>query len=231
MRTLMQSQPIHPILEVKELTTRLQIGREVWTIVEKLSFSLYAGKTLALVGESGCGKSLTALSLLRILPVPPALPLTGEILYRGKSLLSLKEKEMRKIRGGKIAMIFQDPLSALNPVYTVGSQLIEATELHLNLYGSLAWQRARLALEEVGISNAEERLSAYPHQKETFDLSYLFITHDLSVIRFLADHIIVLNGGKVVESRDTEALFEDPQANYTKDLLKAIPLLRPKKIQ
>ena len=153
-----------PILVVRDLTTRLQIGHDIWTVVDHLGFSLYRGKTLALVGESGCGKSMTALSLLRILPHPPALPPTGEVIYQERNLLQLDEKEMRKIRGAKIAMIFQDPMSALNPVYTVGNQLVEVAELHLDLYGEQAWARARDSLEAVGIADAEERLKAYPHQ-------------------------------------------------------------------
>jgi oligopeptide/dipeptide ABC transporter ATP-binding protein len=153
-----------PVLSVRDLTTRLKIGQDIWTVVDHLGFSLYRGQTLALVGESGCGKSLTALSLLRILPHPPALPSTGEVLYQGRNLLTLPEKEMRSIRGAKIAMIFQDPMSALNPVYTIGNQLIEVAEFHLKLYGEEAWQRAREALEAVGIPAAEERMTAYPHQ-------------------------------------------------------------------
>jgi ABC-type microcin C transport system duplicated ATPase subunit YejF len=145
-----------PILEVKDLTTKLQIGSDVWTLVDHLNFSLFQGQTLAIVGESGCGKSLTALSLMRILPKPPALPSTGKVLYQGRNLLELKEKEMRKIRGAKISMIFQDPMSSLNPVYTIGDQLMEVAALHLGLYGEEAWEHARKALESVGIDSAEE---------------------------------------------------------------------------
>jgi len=152
------------ILEVKNLTTRLRIGVNEVAVVDDLSFSLYAGKTLAIVGESGCGKSMTALSLMRILPSPPTLPSTGELIYQGKNLLSLSEKEMRSIRGGKIAMIFQDPSSALNPVYTIGNQLIEVAELHLGLYGEAAIQRCLEALAEVGIPRPHERFEDYPHQ-------------------------------------------------------------------
>lgn len=153
-----------PILDVRHLTTRLTIGEREVAVVDDLSFTLHAGKTLALVGESGCGKSMTALSLMRILPTPPALPSHGEVLYRGKNILTLSEKEMRTIRGGKIAMIFQDPSSALNPVYPVGSQLIEAAELHLGLYGEDAERRAIQALGEVGIPSPQERFADYPHQ-------------------------------------------------------------------
>lgn len=152
------------VLNVHNLTTRLTIGQEKWTVVDHLDFSLYRGQTLALVGESGCGKSLTALSLMRILPQPPALPSTGEVLYQKRNLLTLSEKEMRHIRGSKIAMVFQDSMSALNPVYSVGNQLLEVAKLHLGLNDKNAWIRACEALEAVGISNVEERLMAYPHQ-------------------------------------------------------------------
>lgn len=153
-----------PILQVKNLTTRLQVGKHAFPAVEGVSFNLFKGKTLALVGESGCGKSMTALSILRILPSPPALSSEGEILYRERNLLSLSEKEMRQIRGGSIAMIFQDPMSALNPVYSIGYQLAEAAELHLGLYGEEALDRAVKALHEVGIPAARQRLDNYPHQ-------------------------------------------------------------------
>lgn len=153
-----------PILQVKNLKTRLKLGNEIITIVENLSFDLHHGKTLALVGESGCGKSMTALSLMRILPNPPALPPMGEVIYKGQNLLSISEKEMRKIRGAKIAMIFQDPMSSLNPVYTIGSQLAEVAELHLGLYGDEAMHVVCQTLAEVGITNPEKRINDYPHQ-------------------------------------------------------------------
>lgn len=153
-----------PILIVNNLTTHLQVGNAKRTIVDGLSFTLHKGKTLALVGESGCGKSLTALSLMRILPQPPALPPEGEVLYRGENILSFSEKRMRTIRGANIAMIFQDPSCALNPVYTIGSQLAEVAELHLGLEGDAAWERAAEALSSVGIPFATQRLYDYPHQ-------------------------------------------------------------------
>jgi len=153
-----------PLLEVKNLTTKLRLEGRDHSVVEKMSFSLHRGKTLALVGESGCGKSMTALSLMRILPSPPALPPEGEALFQGEDLLKLSQKRMRRIRGARIAMIFQDPTSALNPVFTVGAQLVEMANLHLGLYGEEAEARAAEALREVGIPSPEERLWDYPHQ-------------------------------------------------------------------
>ncbi|MBN9376962.1 MAG: peptide ABC transporter ATP-binding protein [Chlamydiales bacterium 38-26] len=152
------------ILSVRNLTTKLQIGKNTYPVVENLHFDLYPGKTLAVVGETGCGKSLTALSIMRILPTPPALPSTGEILYKGRNLLTLSEREMRKIRGSKIAMIFQNPGSALNPVYTIGDQMLEVVQLHLNLYGDEALERIVRVLQEAGISSPMDRLNDYPHQ-------------------------------------------------------------------
>lgn len=156
--------PASPVLSVRNLTTSLQIGNDVWTAVDRLNFNLHEGQTVALVGESGCGKSLTALSLMRILPKPPALPPQGEVLYQERNLLEISEKEMRKIRGSKIAMVFQDPQGALNPVYTIENQMVEVAELHLDLYGVNASERALRALEEVGISSPATCLKAYPHE-------------------------------------------------------------------
>lgn len=155
---------IEPILQVKGLTTRLLLdGRRV-TVVDGLSFDLERGKTLAIVGESGCGKSMTALSLMRILPTPPALNPEGEVLLRGQNLLAVSEKEMRRIRGHQLAMIFQNPNTALNPVYTIGQQLVEVAEIHLNLFGREAEECAIEALDHVGIPAPSRRLGEYPHQ-------------------------------------------------------------------
>jgi len=155
---------MEPILKVKNLTTRLVIEKHPYPVVEGISFDLYPGRTLALVGESGCGKTLTALSVMGILPMPPAEKPTGEVLYQGRNLLELREKELRKIRGGKISMIFQDPSTALNPVYTVGDQLGEVAQLHLHLEGEEGEHKAIEALREVGLPRPEDLLEVYPHQ-------------------------------------------------------------------
>lgn len=155
---------MEPILQVRQLTTKLKLGKEIFTVVDKLSFDLHQGKTLAIVGESGSGKTMSALSITRILPIPPALPPEGEVIYKGKNLLTLPEKEMRKIRGANIAMIFQDPMSALNPVFTIGYQLLEVAEFHLGLYDEEAVERSVEMLNVVGIPSPRERMENYPHQ-------------------------------------------------------------------
>ncbi|MBA3602367.1 MAG: ABC transporter ATP-binding protein [Parachlamydiaceae bacterium] len=154
----------NPILSVRNLTTKLQIGSSYYAVVENFSFDLHAGKTLAIVGESGCGKSMLALSLMRILPSPPALPSEGEVIFNGVNLLTLSEKKMRAIRGGQVAMIFQDPSSCLNPVYTIGSQLVESVGLHHRIYGAEAKELAIQGLIEVGIASPEQQFDDYPHQ-------------------------------------------------------------------
>ncbi|MBS0621941.1 MAG: ABC transporter ATP-binding protein [Verrucomicrobia bacterium] len=153
-----------PLLQVRDLCVSLKVGRQVAPVVDRLSFHLRKGETLALVGESGCGKSMTALALLGILPKPPALPPTGEVLFRGKNLLTLPEKEMRKLRGSRISMIFQDPHGSLNPVYPIGDQLLEVVSLHLRLKGVAAQEKVVQMLEEVGISEPHQRMKEYPHQ-------------------------------------------------------------------
>ncbi len=153
-----------PILSVKNLTTHLMIGDIAYPVVDNFSFDLHLGKTLAVVGESGCGKSMLALSLMQILSEPPCLKPQGEVLYKGQNLLDLSEKEMQLIRGAKIAMIFQDPSTSLNPVYTIGNQLLETLEIHQGLVGKEAEEKVIQALTEVKIPNPKDRMNDYPHQ-------------------------------------------------------------------
>jgi peptide/nickel transport system ATP-binding protein len=153
-----------PVLDVRGLKAHLKLHGKAWPCVNGVSFQLYPGKTLALVGESGCGKTMTALSLLSLALSPPALPPEGEVLFQGKNLLRLSPKELRQVRGGKISMIFQDPSSALNPLYTVGNQLIETVHTHLDLSDDEAYAKAVQALESVGIPDPKARMEEYPHQ-------------------------------------------------------------------
>lgn len=153
-----------PLLKVDHLSIKLKIDGHIYPVVEDFSFELNQGKTLALVGESGCGKSMTALALMGILPTPPALPPEGEVLYKGINLIGLKEDALRQIRGRHIAMIFQDPMSSLNPVFTIGDQLLEVAYSHLRLESEEAKGFVIKALEEVQLANPRDLITLYPHQ-------------------------------------------------------------------
>ncbi len=153
-----------PLLQVRGLCTGFRAGRTVIPAVDGVSFSVFPGQTMALVGESGCGKSVSALSILRLIPDPPGHISGGSILLEGRDLLKLSEAEMRKVRGGRIAMIFQEPMTSLNPVFTIGDQIIEAIQLHQKVSMEKAISIARQALERVGVADAGRRLRDYPHQ-------------------------------------------------------------------
>jgi peptide/nickel transport system ATP-binding protein len=153
-----------PLLEVRGLKTRFSLEEGSVLAVDDVSFSLPPGGTLGVVGESGCGKSVTALSVMRLVPDPPGRVVAGEIRFKGRDLLLLPEEEMRRIRGNKISMIFQEPMTSLNPVYTVGEQIGEAVRLHQGLDRKQAKARAVEMLRQVGIPAPEQRVDAYPHQ-------------------------------------------------------------------
>jgi oligopeptide/dipeptide ABC transporter ATP-binding protein len=152
------------LLSVRELTTAFHTERGLVRAVDGISFDVAPGETLAVVGESGCGKSVTALSILRLLATPPAEVLGGQILFEGRDLLRLEERELRKIRGARISMIFQEPMTSLNPVYSVGSQIVEAIRIHRSASRRAARERAVELLGLVGIPSPAERADAYPHQ-------------------------------------------------------------------
>ncbi len=152
------------ILEVRNLQTSFTTERGVLKAVDDVSFDLYAGKTLGVVGESGCGKSVTSLSIMRLIPNPPGKITGGQILYKGRDLLQLGSEEMRKIRGNEISMIFQEPMTSLNPVFTIGNQLMEAILLHQDLSKAEALNKAVEMLRLVGIPAPEKRIRDYPHQ-------------------------------------------------------------------
>jgi oligopeptide/dipeptide ABC transporter ATP-binding protein len=153
-----------PLLEVNDLRTHFFTGDGVVRAVDGVSFTVEPGRTLGIVGESGCGKSVTALSIMRLLPEPPARIVTGSIRFDGRELTTLSERELEDVRGRQIAMIFQDPMTALNPTLTIGTQITEVLERHLGIEGEAARRRAAELLDEVGISRARERLDDYPHR-------------------------------------------------------------------
>ena len=153
-----------PLLQVQDLSIAFQTESGLVNPVERVSFNVYPGQTLALVGESGCGKSISAMSILRLLPSPPTEYPDGKIFFDGEDLLSAGEKRMQRIRGGQIAMIFQEPMTCLNPVYTIGEQISEAITLHQHVTSRRAVDIAAQALKDVGIADAPQRLNEYPHQ-------------------------------------------------------------------
>jgi oligopeptide/dipeptide ABC transporter ATP-binding protein len=153
-----------PLLELRDLNIAFNTERGQIRPVRDVSYSIYPGQTLAVVGESGCGKSVTALSILRLIPMPPGQVLGGEVLFQGRDLLQLSEKEMRAVRGRDIAMIFQEPMTSLNPVYTIGDQIAEAVTLHQHVRAKEAYEIAEQAMRDVGISDPHRRLHEYPHQ-------------------------------------------------------------------
>ena len=152
------------LLEVRDLRTYFYTQEGTVKAVDGTSYTVEEGETLGLVGESGCGKSVSALSILRLIPQPPGKIVSGQILFEGRDILKLDEDELRRIRGGKIAMVFQEPMTSLNPVLTIGRQMTEAIELHLGLKGKAARERAVELLEMVGIPETRARLDDYPHQ-------------------------------------------------------------------
>ena len=262
-----------PLLSVQDLSVAFEQGGAVTTAVDHVSFDIGRGETVALVGESGSGKSVSALSVLKLLPYPPASHPSGKILFEGKDLLRLDEKALRKVRGNDVTMIFQEPMTSLNPLHTIEQQVIEVLALHRGMREAEARARTLELFREVGIRDPEKRLGAYPHQlsggqrqrvmiamalanepklliadepttaldvtvqaqilellaglKERNGMSMLFITHDLGIVRKIADRVCVMTRGKIVETGPTKDIFANPQHEYTRHLLAAEPKGRP----
>lgn len=259
------------ILEVKHLKTYFHTDAGLSKAVDDVSFSVEKGKTLGIVGESGCGKSMTSLSIMGLVETPPGEIAGGEIIFDGEDLLKKSEDEMSRIRGKKIAMIFQEPMTSLNPVFTIGQQLVEALMLHEKISKKQAKERAIEMLKMVKIPLAEKRFDEYPHQlsggmrqrvmiamalccnpallicdepttaldvtiqaqilelinelKEKTGTSVMMITHDLGVIAEVADDVMVMYAGKVVEHATCDQIFEKPMHPYTYGLMNCIPKL------
>jgi len=257
------------LLEVKNLKTYFYTKAGIAPAINDISFSIGRGKTLGVVGESGCGKSMTALSIMKLIPDPPGKIIGGEILFEGRDLLKLEEKAMREVRGKDISMIFQEPMTSLNPVLTIGDQIMEALLMH----GSMKQKEARkIALEMlsmVKIPDPDKRINEYPHQmsggmrqrvmiamalcckpklliadeattaldvtiqaqilhlindlRSRLSTSVLFITHDLGVISQIADDVIVMYAGNIVESASIGEIFRNPLHPYTRGLLECVP--------
>jgi len=259
------------VLEVRGLRAYLHTRWGTVRAVDGVSFSLRAGETLGLVGESGCGKTMTGLSLVRLLPEPAGRIVEGQVLLDGEDLVTKSESEMRRVRGRRVSMILQDPQTSLNPVFTIGDQILEALRLHRTDGGGSLASRAEEALRRVKVAAPEQRMRAYPHQMsggmkqrvvgaiavagepsvliadepttaldvtiqaQILDLmralraelgtAIILITHDLGVIAELADDVIVMYAGKVIERCSVERLFAEPQHPYTIGLLGSIPRL------
>ena len=257
-----------PLLDVRDLTIAFAQGGERKTVVDRVSFRLEKGRALALVGESGSGKTVTAQAIVRLLPQPAASYPTGEIFFRGRDVLKMSDDELRKMRGSAVTMVFQEPMTSLNPLHTIERQIGEIIALH---HGRGAATPARIVelLTEVGIADPAQRLQAYPHQlsggqrqrvmiamalanrpdlliadepttaldvtvqaqilkllkdlQAKFGMAMLFITHDLNIVRRIADDVIVMQHGKIVEAGETARVFADPRHPYTRALLAAEP--------
>ena len=257
------------ILDIQNLRTTFSTQEGLVHAVNGISYQLHAGETLGVVGESGCGKSVSMLSVMQLLEVPPAKIMADAIYFKGENLLEYSDNEMRKIRGSKVAMIFQDPMTSLNPVLTIGFQIKEPLKLHLGMDDDTAEKRAAELLKFVGIPDAEGRLDDYPHQfsggmrqramiaialacnptlliadepttaldvtiqaqlvelvKELQDelgMALIWITHDLGVVAGLAERVIVMYAGFVVEDAMVDSLYEQPRHPYTFSLLRSLP--------
>jgi microcin C transport system ATP-binding protein len=263
------SAPANKLLSVKDLSVAFGVSSREVLAVDRVSFDIGKGETVALVGESGSGKSVTALSVMKLLPYPAARHPSGSITFKGQELLTMPDDDIRKVRGNDITIIFQEPMTSLNPLHTIEKQIGEILLLHQGLAGEAASTRILELLTQVGIRDPAGRLASYPHQlsggqrqrvmiamalanepdlliadepttaldvtvqaqilkllKDTqtrLGMSMLFITHDLNIVRKLADRVCVMQGGRIVEQGSVERVFTAPAHPYTRALLAAEP--------
>jgi peptide/nickel transport system ATP-binding protein len=259
------------LLEVKNLKTYFVSKKRVVPAVDGVDITIRKGETVALVGESGCGKSMTSLSIIGLVPSPGGRIIDGQILLDGVNLVDLSENNMCKVRGRDIAMIFQEPMTSLNPVITVGEQIIEVIMYHLQLNRADATQKAINLLKMVGFASADKIIKEYPHRlsggmrqrvmiamamscnpklliadepttaldvtiqaqvlelmkelSKKFETSILLVTHDLGVVSELAERVIVMYAGQVVEEALVDDIFDKPYHPYTKGLIDSVPLI------
>ena len=263
------------LLQIEGLTTVYDTAVGQITAVDDVSFRVLEGETLAVVGESGSGKSQTAFSILQLIPQPPGKIVSGKVLFKGADLLTLGPAQLQRVRGNKISVIFQEPMTSLNPVQTAGRQISEVLVLHQRLTKKEALTQAIELLRKVGISDPEKRVGEYPHQmsggmrqrvmiamalachpqlliadepttaldvtiqaqilaemehlKREMKMSIMLITHDLGVVAEMADRVVVMYAGQVVEINDVFRLFEEPKHPYTMGLINSIPRIENQK--
>ena len=259
------------VLEVTNLKTHFNVGNTIVKAVDGVSFNLNAGEITAIVGESGSGKSVTSLSIMRLLPSNVIDEEQGIIKYKGDNLLNISEKAMRRIRGNKISMIFQEPMTSLNPVYNLDYQISEVIKLHQNKNKNQSKKLAIEMLDLVGISEPQKRIDSFPHElsggmrqramiamalccnpeiliadepttaldvtiqsqilsliknlQNQLGMAILFITHDMGVVAEVADRLIVMLNGKIVEEGIPKQIFHSPVKEYTKNLVNSVPKL------
>lgn len=259
------------LMKIDHLSTYFVQGTEQVKAVDDVSLRVREGETVCIVGESGCGKSVTAMSIMGLVEEPGGKVVHGQILFDGKDLLQLSKNELRTIRGNDVSMIFQEPMSSLNPVLKIGQQIMEPLITHQKLGKKEARAKAIQLIEQVGISRAEQIAESYPHElsggmlqrimiaiaisgspklliadepttaldvtiqaqildmlrqfKEQSSMSILLITHDLGVVAEMADYVIVMYAGKIVEEGEVVKLFQSPKHPYTQGLLKSKPVI------
>ena len=265
---------MNKILEVKDLRVVFKNDGKENTAVDGVSFDVERGEVLCIVGESGCGKSVTSLSIMQLVATPPGRYAGGQILFEGQNILGKNNKQMGKIRGKNISMIFQEPMTALNPIHKIGAQISEALRIHDNYEKKDAWKKAIEMLAMVGVPDPARCAASYPHQlsggmrqrvmiamalscnpqlliadepttaldvtiqaqildiirkaKEERGMTVIFITHDLGVVAEIAQRVIVMYAGKIVEEAPCKDLFANPLHPYTRGLLRCIPRIDQK---